>query len=34
VLRIRDGKHVSFHLIFDRLVMLEQLGLVPTPSAA
>lgn len=29
VLRYRDGKHVSFNLIFDRLMMLEQLGLVP-----
>jgi len=34
VLRIRDGKHVSFHLMFDRLLMLEQLGLVPAPSEA
>jgi ketosteroid isomerase-like protein len=33
VLRFRDGKHVSFHLMFDRLLMLEQLGLVPAPSA-
>jgi steroid delta-isomerase-like uncharacterized protein len=30
VLRFRDGKHVSFHLMFDRLLMLEQLGLIPT----
>lgn len=30
VLRIRDGKHVSFHLMFDRLQMFEQLGLVPS----
>ena len=30
VLRFRDGKHTSFHLMFDRLLMLEQLGLVPT----
>ena len=29
VLRYRDGKHVSFNLMFDRLLMLEQLGLVP-----
>jgi steroid delta-isomerase-like uncharacterized protein len=29
VLRFRDGKHVSFNLMFDRLSMLEQLGLVP-----
>lgn len=31
VLRFRDGKHVSFNLMFDRLLMLEQLGLVPAP---
>ncbi len=24
-----DGKHVSFNLMFDRLSMLEPLGLVP-----
>jgi ketosteroid isomerase-like protein len=29
VLRFRDGKHASFNLSFDRLAMLEQLGLVP-----
>src|SRR5438067_4309382 len=29
VLRFRDGKHASFHLIFDRFQMLEQLGLMP-----
>ncbi len=34
VLRFRDGKHLSFNLAFDRLQMLEQLGLVPTPAAA
>lgn len=34
VLRFRDGKHVSFHLMFDRLLMLEQLGLVPAPAEA
>ena len=28
VARVRDGKHVSLHLMFDRLLMLEQLGLV------
>ncbi len=32
VLRFRDGKHVSFNLMFDRLKMLEQLGLVPAPA--
>ena len=34
VLRFRDGKHVSFNLMFDRLLMLEQLGLIPTPASA
>ena len=34
VLRFRGGKHVSFNLMFDRLTMLEQLGLVPTSAAA
>jgi steroid delta-isomerase-like uncharacterized protein len=34
VLRFRDGKHTSFHLMFDRLEMLEQLGLVPAPSTS
>jgi hypothetical protein len=29
VLRFRDGKHVSFNLMFERLAMLEQLGLIP-----
>jgi SnoaL-like polyketide cyclase len=33
VLRFRDGLHVSFNLIFDRLLMLEQLGLIPAPAA-
>jgi ketosteroid isomerase-like protein len=32
VLRYRDGKHVSFNLMFDRLMMLEQLGVVPAPA--
>ena len=32
VLRYRGGKHVSFNLTFDRLLMLEQLGLVPSPA--
>ncbi|HEY2657788.1 MAG TPA: nuclear transport factor 2 family protein [Solirubrobacteraceae bacterium] len=31
VLRFRDGLHVSFNLVFDRLLMLEQLGLAPVP---
>ena len=34
VLRYRDGKHISFNLIYDRLQMLEQLGLMPAPAAA
>ncbi|MBV9082013.1 MAG: ester cyclase [Acidobacteriaceae bacterium] len=34
VLRFRDGKHVSFNLMFDRLSMLEQLGLIPESSLA
>jgi steroid delta-isomerase-like uncharacterized protein len=29
VLRYRDGKSISFNLMFDQLVMLEQLGLLP-----
>jgi ketosteroid isomerase-like protein len=29
LLRFRDGKHISFNLMFDRLVMLEQLGVIP-----
>jgi ketosteroid isomerase-like protein len=29
VLRFRDGKHVSFNLMFDWLTMLEQLGVAP-----
>jgi steroid delta-isomerase-like uncharacterized protein len=32
VLRFRDGKHLSFNLMFDRLLMLEQLGLIPAPG--
>jgi len=27
--RFRDGKHISFNLIFDRLLMLYPLGLYP-----
>lgn len=34
VLRFRNGKHSSFNLMFDRLLMLEQLGLMPSPDAA
>jgi hypothetical protein len=33
VLRYRDGLHVSFNLMFDRLLMLEQLGLIPAPAS-
>ena len=33
VLHFRNGKHVSFNLMFDRLLMLEQLGLIPAPAA-
>jgi ketosteroid isomerase-like protein len=32
VLRYRDGQHISFTLLFDRLLMLEQLGLIPAPA--
>lgn len=32
LIRFRDSKHVSFHLAFDRLLMLEQLGLIPEPA--
>jgi ketosteroid isomerase-like protein len=34
VLRFRGGEHVSFNLMFDRLLMLEQLGLIPAPAPA
>jgi hypothetical protein len=32
VLRFRDGQHASFNLMYDRLLMLEQLGLIPAPA--
>ena len=32
VLRFRGGKRVSFNLMFDQLMMLEQLGLSPKPA--
>jgi steroid delta-isomerase-like uncharacterized protein len=32
VLHFRDGKHASFNLAFDRMTMLEQLGLAPEPA--
>jgi predicted ester cyclase len=34
VLRYRHGLHISFNLMFDRLQMLEQLGLTPAPAPA
>jgi len=34
VLRYRDGLCVSANLTFDRMELLEQLGLVPAPAAA
>jgi hypothetical protein len=34
VLRFREGKHLSFNLMFDQLAMLEQLGLVPVAASA
>ena len=34
ILRFRDGKHVSFNLMSDRLTVLEQLGLIPTSAVA
>ena len=34
VLHFRDGKHISFNLMFDRLLMLEQLNLIPAPASA
>ena len=34
VIHYRDGLHASFNLAFDRLLMLEQLGLMPAPAAA
>jgi hypothetical protein len=32
VLRFRAGQHISFNLMFDRLQMLQQLGLAPAPA--
>ena len=34
VLRFREGRHTSFNLMFDRLEMLEQLGLIRDPAPA
>ena len=33
-LRYCDGLHVSFNLLFDRLLMLEQVGLIPASAPA
>ena len=33
VLRFRDGQHASFNLMYDRLLMLEQLGLIPAAAS-
>jgi uncharacterized protein (TIGR02246 family) len=33
IIRIRSGLHASFRLWFDRLEMLEQLGLLPSEAA-
>jgi steroid delta-isomerase-like uncharacterized protein len=32
VLRFSNGQHVAFSLMFDRLSLLEQLGVVPAPT--
>jgi ketosteroid isomerase-like protein len=34
VLRFRDGKHVAFNLMYDRMSLLEQLGLIPAQQPA
>jgi ketosteroid isomerase-like protein len=34
VLRYRDGKHISFNLAYDRLELLEQLGIIPASAPA
>jgi predicted ester cyclase len=34
VLGFRGGRHVSFNLMYDRLLLLEQLGLSPVPATA
>jgi len=34
VLRFRDGKYVSFNLMYDRLLLLEQLGLIRAQQPA
>jgi len=32
VLRFRNGDHISFNLMFDRLTLLEQLGVIPAST--
>jgi hypothetical protein len=34
VITYRNGRQVSANLMFDRLQLLEQLGLVPAPATA
>jgi ketosteroid isomerase-like protein len=34
VLRVRDGRIAAYHIYFDRMEFLGQLGLVPEPAAA
>lgn len=34
VLRYRDGLTASFNLMYDRMEMLEQLGLIPAPASS
>jgi len=34
VLRFHGGKHVSLNLMYDQLLLLEQLGLIPAPAPA
>ena len=33
VVTFRDGKFISEDLMYDRLLLLEQLGLIPEPAA-
>jgi ketosteroid isomerase-like protein len=34
LLRFREGKHIAFNLMFDRLQLLQQLGAIPAPPPA
>jgi steroid delta-isomerase-like uncharacterized protein len=34
IIRVEDGKIASFHLYFDQVDVLTQLGLMPTPATA